>query len=1154
MTILQQIWISHDSQAEFFRSPFGAVSCRQKIVLRLQVESAAVPETAALRLWQDGAGETVLEMEPVRSAGERRTYQLQITAPKQGCVLWYYFIVTVAGKKQYYGNNAELLGGVGQIYNEPPPSYQITVCREGFKTPNWFKETVMYQIFPDRFFNGEPDNKILQPKKGSVLQSHWDNIPYYVRDVDTKQIVAYDFFGGNLSGVIAKLPYLKELGIGAIYFNPVFEAASNHRYDTGDYKKIDPMLGDNVLFAELCAKAKELGIAVILDGVFSHTGSDSIYFNKDGSYPGTGACQSKESPYYSWYRFIDYPAVYESWWGIDTLPNVAETEPSFVDFILEGRDSVVKYWLKQGGKGWRLDVADELPDEFIKKLYRTVKAADPESVVIGEVWEDASRKTSYGQLRPYLQGEEMDSVMNYPFRKALLDFILGYADAQRTHRVLMSLYENYPKEVFYSLMNMLGTHDVPRILTLLGEAPPEGELSITAQAHYKLNDRQKRLAIARLKMLVLWQMTFPGVPCIYYGDEAGTEGYKDPFNRGTYPWGQENEELLAWYKQMAGLRNRYDALKTGQWTAVKAEGDIYAYVRRIVGGRDVFGQEKEDSTFLAVFNRSQQQTLTVELAVRPWCRGELTEVLQPENVVRVQHGRITVTLKPLEGKLLLQAEKPAFHRECGILLHPTSLPSQFGIGDLGTEAYDFIDFLHKSKQKLWQVLPLQPAGFGESPYQCLSAFAGNPYLISPDKLVEEGLLSIQEVEDHPVFDRDRVDFRTVKSFKDKLLQQAFSRFKKQDPPDAYGRFVEENRFWLEHYALFMALKQYFDGRPWNLWPRDIALRKSQVVKYFRNLLAEEMEYHCFLQYIFFKQWLELKTYGRRQSVKLIGDLPIFVAYDSSDVWANPELFELDAQRRPVKVAGVPPDYFSATGQLWGNPHYRWDTMAQDDYRWWRERFQSLMNLADIIRVDHFRGFEAYWAVPSGETTAVHGEWVKGPGTGFFTVLQQYLGELPVIAEDLGVITPEVEDLKNEFYFPGMKVLHFAFDEEEGEPLVCEKNTAVYTGTHDNNTTLGWYKSVLDGAPGIAENIQKLLPGKEHPAAPEFCRRLIEFAYGSNANTVIIPMQDVLCLDSEARMNLPGTVGGTNWGWRCRKETVTQELADWLAELASRYNR
>jgi 4-alpha-glucanotransferase len=1152
---MRQDLIFHDSRSLVFRSPFGAVSCNQKIILRLQVVAEVEPKQVTVRLWFDGSGESKVVMSAVGDATPR-VYQAQVTVPATPGILWYYFIVTSSDQNYYYGNNSASLGGIGQMSAEIPPAYQVTVYREGTVTPDWFKEAVMYQIFVDRFYNGEEQQQVLNPKKGSLLHSHWDNIPYYIRDVDTKEIVAFDFFGGNLRGVMAKLPYLKELGITVIYFNPIFEAVSNHRYDTADYKKIDPMLGDNALFAELCTQAGKLGISIILDGVFSHTGSDSVYFNREGNYPSIGAYQSKDSPYYKWYRFAEHPAVYESWWGIDTLPNVEELEPSYLEFMIEGQDSVVNYWLKQGAKGWRLDVVDELPDAFVKKLYHTVKAADPENVVIGEVWEDASHKSSYGKLREYLNGDELDSVMNYPFRKILLDFFLGYTDAEYTQQALLSLYENYPREHFYAMMNLIGTHDVPRILTLLGEAPPDTTLSITEQAKYRLTVPQKALAKARLKMLSLWQMTFPGVPCVYYGDEAGNQGYKDPFNRGTYPWGQEDRELLDWYKQVIAIRNQFDALRTGEWIPLAATGDVYGYIRRIVNGQDVFNHAKQDNTFIVLFNRNKESVAELSLDVRSWCRGVLLDVLNDNQEIALQHGKLTVTLQPLEGKLLLQLERPAFVRECGVLLHPTALPSKYGIGDLGKEAYAFINFLHDSKQKVWQILPLNPPGYGESPYQCLSAFAGNHLLIALGKLVQSKLLTVDEVRGCPLFDDDKVEFDQVRLYKEKRLRWAFHKFRQQEPLPAYQEFVQENAVWLENYVLFMALKQYFAEKTWNEWPQDIAFREPAALEYYRQILAEEQDYHRFLQFIFFSQWRELKRYAGQRNVKIIGDMPIFVAYDSSDVWANPHLFALNEAGYPTKVAGVPPDYFSATGQLWGNPHYRWDVMADDDYFWWRERFRFLMKIVDTIRVDHFRGFEAYWEIPAGQETAINGQWIIGPGAQFFTVMLKYLGRLPIIAEDLGNITPEVDDLKNEFYFPGMKVLQFSFEQDcfgQCLPFICDKNTAVYTGTHDNDTTLGWYKQVQAGEPEVADCVRQQLGLEDGLPDNVVCWRFIEMAYGSNANTVIIPLQDILCLDSEARMNVPGTVGN-NWSWRCRKDSLNSEIAGRLAALAAKYQR
>jgi 4-alpha-glucanotransferase len=1154
---MKQDSIIHDSQLELFRSPFGAVCCNELLVLHLKIQGGVAPESVILRLWKESTGEERLSMNLLEGApSSSLIYQAQMNTPLAPCIVWYYFIIRMEGTVYYYGNRPDSLGGVGQLYEQEPPAYQITVFKKGAVTPDWFKSSVMYQIFPDRFYQAAEDGQVLSAPKGSVIHAHWDNTPYYIRDNDTGRIVSYDFFGGNLQGVIAKLPYLKELGISVIYFNPIFASCSNHRYDTGDYKMVDAMLGSNQIFSQLCAKAKEYGIGVILDGVFSHTGSDSAYFNKDGNYPEIGAYQSKQSPYYSWYRFTEYPSSYESWWGIDTMPNVEENEPSYVDFIIESPDSVIKQWLWLGAKGWRLDVADELPDEFIKRIYKTMKIVDEDSVLIGEVWEDASHKYSYGKLRSYLQGEELDSVMNYPFRNIVLDFILGKINAFTVHRLFMSLAENYPRQNFYAMMNLIGSHDVPRILTLLGEAPTSENLTIAQQAAYHLSAEKRNLGIARLKLLALWQMTFPGVPCVYYGDEAGVEGHKDPFNRRTYPWGQENKELLSWYKTIIALRNTYDVFKAGEWISLPVNDYVYGFVRKISNGKNAFGQNGRDNTAVILLNVSIDQAVTAEIPIRKWCNGTMVDLLQENQVISIVKGILKVHLQPLEGKVLLQEEKSFFPRQAGVLLHPTSLPSNYGIGDMGKEAYEFIDFLHKSKQKIWQILPLNPVGDTNSPYQSPSAFAGNPLLISLEKLVDIGLLTAVELEESPLFDKDRVEFVKVKAYKESVFRRAFIRFKQQSRSLPYEYFITEHAFWLRDYALFMALKSHFQEKAWHLWPKAVALREQVVLQKYEVLLADEIAYHTFLQFIFFCQWQELKQYARQWKVNIIGDVPIFVAHDSSDIWANQQLFDLDETGKPLTVAGVPPDYFSKTGQLWGNPHYRWEEMAKDDYLWWRQRLQVLFSLVDFVRVDHFRGFESFWKVAADEETAENGRWAKGPGAAFFHVLQKHLGPLPIIVEDLGIITPEVDDLKYALSYPGIKVLQFSFSyDETGRclPYTSEKNSIVYSGTHDNDTTRGWYEKLLAEDPILAECVQRQVGIKENEKK-EPCWGFIEFLYGNNANTAIIPLQDLLGLPSQARMNFPGTVGGSNWAWRYRKEMLNDGLCSKLAILVETYAR
>lgn len=647
-------WIYHNSHDGFYRSPFGAVTCNQEVILKIEVLKPV--DKVILRLWKDGS-EELMEMRLVEIQGTKRNYEIKIKAPAKPIQLWYFFIIYLEGKKYYYGNFTNY-GGIGLTQEWEPPSYQITVFEERATTPQWFKESIMYQIFVDRFFNGNEDKKIIN-KKENKYDYHYpaweEDVKPYRINKKTGEIKGFDIYGGNLLGVIKKLPYLKELGINILYLNPIFEAPSNHKYDTADYKKIDPMFGDNETFKTLCLKAKELGINIILDGVFSHTGSDSIYFNKEGTYDSLGAFQSDESPYYSWYSFQKHCDEYHCWWGIDTLPNVNEMDPSYRNFIIHDDNSVIKYWLKMGAKGWRLDVADELPDEFIKEIRSAMKGIDSDSVLIGEVWEDASRKVSYHKLREYFLGEELDSVMNYPFREIMLDFFTGQRNAYEANLALLSLKENYPVHNFYANMNIIGSHDVPRVLTMLGDAPHEDTLLPEEQAYYKLTPSQRSLARQRLKLLALIQMTFPGVPCIYYGDEVGMEGYKDPFNRGTYPWGKEDQELLSWYKEIIRLRNRYDVFKTGQWFPLKINNDVFGYTRIIKDGRDVFNQKKDDNISVLVVNRSLNNHMEITLDLGEYVpEGKLFNVLQEDREFAIKNGLLNFKLNPLEGKLLLK--------------------------------------------------------------------------------------------------------------------------------------------------------------------------------------------------------------------------------------------------------------------------------------------------------------------------------------------------------------------------------------------------------------------------------------------------------------------------------------------------------------------
>jgi 4-alpha-glucanotransferase len=493
-----------------------------------------------------------------------------------------------------------------------------------------------------------------------------------------------------------------------------------------------------------------------------------------------------------------------------------------------------------------------------------------------------------------------------------------------------------------------------------------------------------------------------------------------------------------------------------------------------------------------------------------------------------------------------------YERSCGILLHPTSLPSRYGIGDLGESAYEFVDFLQRTGQSLWQVLPLGPTGYGDSPYQSFSAFAGNPLLISPDVLLKEGFLTPTDVEDVPAFPIDRVDYGPVIEFKKTLLRRSFEHFEGAATRAQRAEFAEfcmMNQAWLADFALFMALKDHFGGVAWNAWAADIATREPAAIAHYTQTLATQIRFHRYAQFQFFRQWSAVKQYANDQAIRVIGDIPIFVAYDSADTWANPDLFCLDERGAPTVVAGVPPDYFSETGQLWGNPLYRWNVMAKRGYAWWIERLRATFRLFDMVRLDHFRGFEAYWEVPADEDTAINGRWVKGPGTKLFRAAEKALGELPIIAEDLGVITPEVEALLEQTGFPRMKVLVFAFDTDatnEFLPHHHHPNCIVYTGTHDNDTTRGWFERCNEEVRDFALDY----------LGTDGCAihwDFIRLAFGSVANMAVVPMQDVLGLGNEARMNFPSIASG-NWQWRLVPGLLTDEVMVRLRRLTKVYGR
>lgn len=493
-----------------------------------------------------------------------------------------------------------------------------------------------------------------------------------------------------------------------------------------------------------------------------------------------------------------------------------------------------------------------------------------------------------------------------------------------------------------------------------------------------------------------------------------------------------------------------------------------------------------------------------------------------------------------------------FKRASGVILHPTSLPGADGIGDLGPEAFRWVNFLADAGCKLWQILPLGPTGYGDSPYQCFSAFAGNPYLVSPALLLEDRLLGRADLADRPQFPHNRIDYGSAIQWKLTLLDRAFRRFNQANNPDLVGEYQEfrsAQAYWLDDFVLFMAIKESFGGVSWDNWPAPLRKRTQSGIDDFKKNEMERIERHAFRQFLFFRQWNALKRYANNKGIQIIGDIPIFVAYDSADAWSNPDLFYLDKDGKPTVVAGVPPDYFSPTGQLWGNPLYKWNVHQSTNYSWWVQRMQATLQMVDIVRLDHFRGFAGYWEVPYGKPTAEIGRWVRGPGASLFEAIHQSLGDLPIIAEDLGVITPDVVALRNQFDLPGMRVFQFAFSTDPLDPFLphnYEVNCVAYTGTHDNDTALGFYLSA---------------PEKERDFIRRYVARsgediswdMIRAVWSSVAVFALAPMQDLLGLGNEARMNLPGRASG-NWGWRLHPDSLNAATLKRLKEVNYLYAR
>ena len=573
----------YNSQEEIYKIPFGAVSVGTSISFTIKAPSTAMA-------FLHGFDKTY---KMIRLS---ELFTIKVNAPRDPTLIYYYFEVQY-NNRSYFITPKTGVGGKCKIGNELDKKYQLTVYKNS-PTPDWFKGAVMYQIYVDRFFR--PTNN--PPfKKNILFHTSWDDKPLYIFNSQNR-IVEWDFFGGNLRGVIEKLDYLKGLGVDIIYFNPIFESSSNHKYDTGDYSKVDSMYGDEEILKELIVKSKSKGMHIILDGVFSHVGDDSIYFNKYKSYDSIGAYQSKDSQYYSWFNFNKYPDDYKSWWGIDALPEINKNNESYRDFLFNKENGIIKKWMELGIMGWRLDVADELPDDFIKQLKQTIKSLCNAPILLGEVWEDASNKISYGMQRRYITDDSLDSVSNYPLRDCIINYLLGKCSSYDLSRLVMTLQENYPSDVFNSMMNLTGTHDSIRLSTLLGNAPDEDKLDLWEKRDLELDGVNYDIAIKRTKLFFIILFTLPGNPCIYYGDETAVQGYKDPYNRSTFPWGETREDLHDLIVHLSNIRYNNIAFKCGFYKYNLIDENILSYTIT-----------DDNTQYKVVINRSATDNYTTDL-------------------------------------------------------------------------------------------------------------------------------------------------------------------------------------------------------------------------------------------------------------------------------------------------------------------------------------------------------------------------------------------------------------------------------------------------------------------------------------------------------------------------------------------------------------
>lgn len=663
----------HHSRLTDFRVPQGAVTAGSTLTLRLQL-SEAMPDVFCMVCYEIGGRTYIAPLDPVSTQSGASLVEVQIALPPGKTGLLYYYFLINDKKSIYYCQGTSGESSLNPVLTGE--RYQVTIYDPDYETPAWMRKGILYQIFVDRFARsgerGGLDRLDYHRQLGRTAIAHedWSEQPLYQPLPGQLHYNPCDYYGGDLAGLTEKLPYIASLGVSCLYLNPIFEADSNHKYNTSDYRKIDPVYGDGENFRALCREAAKYGIRVVLDGVFSHTGDDSVYFNRYGRYEGVGAYQSPDSPYARWYQFDSFPKTYKSWWGFESLPNVNETEPSYREFIC-GEDGVARHWIKEGAAGWRLDVADELPDAFIEDLRQAIKAESSDALLIGEVWEDVSNKEAYGVKRQYVMGRELDSAMNYPLRDAILRFLLHKQDAKAFIDRVSVLREHYPPPFFYACMNLISSHDVPRALSLLGGAPDKDSgMSREQQAQFALNVPARALGLIRMRLAVALQMALPGCPSVYYGDEAGVEGLMDPFCRSTFPWGKEDICLQRHVATLGKLRSATPILQTGRMILLAPHPDVVVILRFATGKEDAFGGHTANGVFIVALNRSEhRRSLTLGLEDRRFgvaFEGPDAEALPKLDGVyrdrlnhshcRCQNSQMPMTLGPYACMILQRIE------------------------------------------------------------------------------------------------------------------------------------------------------------------------------------------------------------------------------------------------------------------------------------------------------------------------------------------------------------------------------------------------------------------------------------------------------------------------------------------------------------------